>query len=404
MTPPDHSPTQNEIASPAAGHCPHCLRPETEAWGRSWVEVDLAAFRRNVERVAALLPPGGRLIISAKKDGYGHGMLATVGAVADLPALGAIGVATVEEGLALRRAGLALPVLCFAVLEGEALAEAIRNGLWITITHFEEAAAASAIAARLGRRAPAHFKLDTGMGRTGHLADEVVEQIPRIRGVEHLELAATYSHLADAWADPAGARAQGARMTEFRRRAGLDALPCHWGGSDALAVPGLLAPGDWLRSGIALYGDHPAVPGLEPVMTFKSRVIYRRRVPAGTAISYGGTFVTPRATELALIGSGYGNGWPRALSGRGEVLLRGRRCPILGRVCMDQFAVDVTGLDGVAVGEEAVLFGRQGEALLPAAGQAALAGTISYELFCLAGQLNPRLFLNGPGHPASARS
>lgn len=380
-------------AHPDTPVCSRCLRPETEAWGRSWTQIDLAAFRRNFGRVAAQLPAGGRLIVSAKKDAYGHGMLATLGAVADSPALGAVGVATVEEGLALRHAGLTTPALCFSVLEGEALAAAIRHDLWLTVTNLAEAAAADALAARLGRRAVAHLKLDTGMGRTGRLAAEALAAIPALRALAHLELTATYSHLADAFADPAGARAQAARLADFRRAAGLTELPCHWGGSDALAVPGLLAPGMWLRSGIALYGDHPAVAGLEPVMTFISRVIYRRRVPAGTAISYGGTFVTARETELAMIGAGYGNGLPRVLSGRGEVLLRGQRRPILGRVCMDQVIVDLTGLEDVKLGEEAVIFGRQGDSLLPAAEQAARAGTISYELFCLAGQLNPRVYV-----------
>jgi alanine racemase len=383
----------NHPAPATAGQCSRCLRPETEAWGRSHVEIDLAAFRRNTARVFAALPVGGRLIVSAKKDGYGHGMLATIGAIADLPQLGAIGVATVEEGVALRHAGITLPVICFSVLEDGALAEAIRHNLWLTVTNLAEAAAADAMAAQLNLKARAHFKLDTGMGRTGRLGGEIIGQIPGIRRLGHLELTAVYSHLADAWADPASARAQFARLAEFRQRAGLDHLLCHWGGSDAMALPELLSPGMWLRSGIALYGDHPTVAGLEPVMTFKSRVIYRRRVPAGTAISYGGTYQTTRETELAMIGSGYGNGLPRALSGRGSVLLRGRRCPILGRVCMDQVIVDVTGLGDIAMGEEAVIFGRQGGAVLPAAEQAALAGTISYELFCLAGQLNPRMYV-----------
>ena len=195
-------------AHPDAPACSCCLRPEAEAWGRSWVEVDLSAFRRNFERVAARLPPAGRLIVSAKKDAYGHGLLATLGAVIDSPALGAAGVATVEEGLALRRTALPVPVLCFSVLEGEALAEAIRHDIWITITNLEEAAAADTLAARLGRPAVAHLKIDTGMGRTGRLPAEALAALPALSALPHLRLTAIYSHLADAFADPAGARAQ----------------------------------------------------------------------------------------------------------------------------------------------------------------------------------------------------
>jgi alanine racemase len=170
-------------------------------------------------------------------------------------------------------------------------------------------------------------------------------------------------------------------------------LPAHIGGSEVLVLPNALALTPWLRSGIALYGDYAPLRDLEPVMSFKSRVIYRRLAPAGTAISYGGTFVTTRPTELALIGAGYGNGYPRSLSSQGHVLARGRRCPILGRVCMDQIVVDVSETPEVRVGEEAVLFGRQGKAELRIDEVARQAGTISYDLLCLAGQLNPRLYV-----------
>ncbi len=158
----------------------------------------------------------------------------------------------------------------------------------------------------------------------------------------------------------------GHRLCEFRDRAGL-AVPLHIGGTDALVLGPIAAPDVWLRTGISLYGDHPGVEGLEPVMTFKSRVVYRRAVPAGTTVSYGMSCTTDRPTEIAVIGAGYGNGYLRALSGRGEVLLGGVRRPILGRVCKDQFMVDVTDGPAVAVGDEAVLFGRQGGVILPAA-------------------------------------
>lgn len=379
-------------------HCEECVRIDADAWGRSWVEIDLAAFRRNVERVAAHLPAGGKLIISAKKDAYGHGLLAVVQAVRDMPQVGAIGIATLEEGVALRQAGIELPILSFSVFEGEMLAEAIRQKITLTVTNLREAREADVAAARLKMPALAHFKYDTGMGRIGRLEHEVAEELPLVRQLKHLKLEAVFSHLADAWGDPDSAAAQVERMEAFRRRSNSRSLLCHWGGSDALAIERLLGANTWLRSGIALYGDHPALAELEPVMSFKSRVVFRRRVPAGTAISYGGTFTTTRETELAMVGAGYGNGLLRALSGRGLVLLSETKCPILGRVCMDQVIVDVTDVAGeVKMGDEAVLFGRQGQTLLPAAEQAALAGTISYELFCLAGQINPRLYVNCSG-------
>ncbi len=356
---------------------------------RTWVEIDLGALRRNADRFARRLPDGGRLIVSAKKDGYGHGLIAVARALAPHPRFGCFGVATPEEALTLRAAGIDADILCFSVLAGESLRAAILAGVILTVTDLADAQAAAA-AAGPGRPARMHLKLDTGMGRLGRLEPEILEQIPAIVSTPGARIEGLYTHLADSWNDPDGGRRQWARLLAFRDRAGLGALPCHPGGSDALAL-GPLEPGTWLRSGIALFGDHAGFDDLEPVMTFKTRVIFRRSVPAGTAISYGLTQVTNRPTELALIGVGYGNGYLRALSGRAEVVIGGARRPLLGRVCMDQCVVDVTDGPPVAVGEEVVLFGRQGSAVLPAAEVARWAGTISYELFCLAGQINPRI-------------
>lgn len=355
---------------------------------RSWVEIDLGAVRRNAERYVAQMPAHGRFIAAVKKDGYGHGMLAVTRRLKDMPQFEGAGVCELDEALALR-ADFEGPIICFAVLSGNAAREAIQAGIILTVTDFNEAREADRVAAQAGRIAIAHFKLDTGMGRIGRLGDEVAADMPAIAALKNLRIGAIYTHLANAWADPDGARGQWSLLREFRRRANLN-VPCHIGGSDALVLGPIASPDVWLRTGIALYGDHPGVAGLEPVMTFKSQVVYRRSVPAGATISYGMTFTTTRPTEIAVIGAGYGNGYPRALSGRGEVLLGGVRRPVLGRVCMDQFMVDVTGDPAVAIGDEAVLFGRQGETILSAAAVAEKAGTISYELFCLAGQLNTR--------------
>ncbi|MCE5231492.1 alanine racemase [bacterium] len=356
---------------------------------RSWVEIDVGALRRNAARFVARMPAGGRFIPAVKKNGYGHGVLTVMRVLKDFPEFAVAAVSEFDEALALR-AEFDGPILCFAVLTGEALCEAVEAGIILTVTNLDEAAEADRAAAEVGRPAAAHFKLDTGMGRIGRLPDEALPQMPAILALERLRIEGLYTHLANGWADPEGARRQWTRLREFQHLAGLEAVPCHIGGSDALVLGTIASPNVWLRTGIVLYGDHPGVAGLEPVMTFKSHVVYRRSVPAGTTISYGMTFTTGRPTELAVIGAGYGNGYPRALSGRGEVLLGGVRRPILGRVCMDQFMVDVTDGPSVAVGDEAVLFGKQGQAILPAAELAEKAGTISYEMFCLAGQLNKR--------------
>lgn len=374
---------------------PFDLNGATQQWARTWVEIDWSALRRNSVRLAERLPAGGQLIVSAKKDGYGHGLAGLAATLADFERLGALGLATIEEAVALRDAGCRLPLLLFTVLHGAALEAAIARDVLLTVTSLEEAAEVAHAARRLGTTARAHFKLDTGMGRLGRLDREVQGEIPALCALEGLNIEALYTHLATAGSDPVFGREQYRRLVEFGRASALAHLPRHLGGSDAFGLGLGGETGLSLRAGIAVYGDHPAVPGLEPVMTFKSRVVYRRAVPAGTPISYGHLITTTRPTELAVVGVGYGNGYLRNLSAKGaEVLLHGRRCPLLGRVCMDQIIVDVTDLPAVAVGDEAVLFGVQrgpwGEAVLSAAEPAAIVGTISYELFCLAGQINPR--------------
>lgn len=391
---------------------PH--QPSTAAacrWSRSWVEIDLGALRRNYRLCRELACRGGAgdcLIPAIKKDGYGHGLLNVARALTQEPGLWGFAIATVEEAVLLRGpesgVGRERRLLMLAPLHGEALEEAIRLDVDLTVTDATEAAEVARAARRLGARATVHFKLDTGMGRIGRLPAEAAGEFARVLAMPELRVAAVYSHMADAWNSVESRDSQRRAMEAFRSAApGVAGLPVHWGGSDALAFAEAMAPGDGLRVGIAVYGDHPAA-AFEPVMTFRTRVIYRRRVPAGTTISYGGTYTTSRTSELAIIGAGYGNGLPRVLGNRAQVLIAGRRCPILGRVCMDQAVVDVTDLAAaggeVRVDDEVVLFGRQtgggeddGGAILPAAEQAALAGTISYELFCVAGQLNPRVLI-----------
>jgi alanine racemase len=389
----------------------NALNPSSAAarrWARTWVEIDPDALRRNWRRIVAHLPAGGFAIACVKKDGYGHGLLNVARALAGEENLWGLGVATIEEAVALRECGMrnaecgidkTTHILVMVPLEGEALDEAIRLKTTLTITDLNEARAADRAAAGLGLTASAHFKFDTGMGRLGRLPDEVAAEFVEIARLPNLRVEAVYTHLADAWHDETSRARQRAAMARFREAAGDAAktLPVHWGGSDAMVFLRDLPPGDGLRAGIALYGDHPAAD-FEPAMTFKTRIVYRRRVPPGTPISYGSEFTTTRETELAVIGAGYGNGVLRALGNKADILIDGQRCPIRGRVCMDQVIVDVTDPlaagASIQVGDEAVIFGRQttpdgATTILPAAEQARHAGTISYELFCLAGQMNP---------------
>jgi len=361
---------------------------------QTWVEIDLGAVRRNFERFASRFQSGVGFILSIKKDAYGHGAIEVARTLAAESRLVALGVATVAEALTLRRAGIATPILCFSILRGADLEAAVANDIWLTITDANDAGEADRVAQELGRKATGHLKIDTGMGRAGRFPHEIIGSLRAIASLENLKMEAVYTHLADGWGDPESARIQKRLFDDFVsecEKTGLKALSQHIGGSDIISVSPELTSGS-VRAGIAVYGYHPGIGDLAPVMTFKSRVIYRRCAPAGTKISYGGTHTLQRESELAIVGAGYGNGYPRILSNRGSVLIREKRCPVLGRVSMDQIVVDVTDAPGVEVGDEAVLFGRQGETRLSAEEVAKLAETISYELLCLAGQINPRIY------------
>jgi alanine racemase len=361
---------------------------------RSWVEIDLAALVRNTRRTAALLPPTGQLIPSVKKLAYGHGIVEVINALTGLDRIGPVGIATMDEALALRDAGIQQPLICFGPTPPGCLEDTVRlNKVTHTIVGAEDAGRLDAAAERAGTLVEMHLKIDTGMGRLGKSGDELLRELHEVCSLSSVRLTGLWTHLAAPIEKPGSGHDQVNSLMSFRKKADLEDIPIHLGGTDALGLLDHLPPDTSIRSGIALYGDHSLIENLEPVMTFKSRIIQVRRVPAGTSVSYGRTFTTQRPSVLALAGAGYGNGCLRSLSGVGQVLIHGRCCPLAGRICMDQCVVDVTDCPSVCIDDEVVFFGRQNEALLPVGKVAESAGTISYELMCLAGHLNPRIYL-----------
>lgn len=376
---------------------------EADLHPQTWVEVCLETLRRNFRRVAAQLPPEIPIIFSVKKDAYGHGLIESVHALEGEPQYHAAGVATVDEALTLRAAGVESPILCFSVLRGAALKAAVSRGIVTTVTNFEESAEADRLAAEFGLTALVHFKIDTGMGRVGRGVDEIRTHLPEILELQHVRIAGLYTHLPDGWRQPAEARRQMDELVRFAREIGLEERLLHLGGSDALSVRDHPALGA-VRAGISIYGYHEGVAGLEPAMHFKTRVIYRRRAAAGARISYNGLHTLTRDSELAIVGAGYGNGYPVSMSNKASVLIRGRRHPVLGRVCMDQTVVDVTDAPEVQCGDEVVLFGVQDGHRLGADELAAWGNTIPYELICAAGQINPRFYQPAKALPDSSES
>ncbi|MEW6683282.1 MAG: alanine racemase [Nitrospirota bacterium] len=373
--------------------------------------VDLRALRDNLRQARRLA--GGREIIAVvKADAYGHGAVPVARALAQ-DGVARFGVALVEEGRALRDAGVQGEVIVLGGFTADQAPELTELGLSATVFHLDHAAALDAAARRAGRVVPIHLKIDTGMGRLGFAVAEAVRALSRLAECSGLRVEGLMTHFADAdLADPAYAREQIARfdaVADAARRAGVGVPMRHAANSAALikGPDGLANPTkhpsdgplyDAVRPGIMLYGCRPGpdVGGVElrPVLTLATRVLLLKRVPADTPISYGRTFVTRRESLIAVLPIGYADGYPRALSNRGSVLVRGRRAPVVGRVCMDLTMIDVTDVPGAAEGDDVVLIGAQRDAALPAEEVADAAGTIAYELLCGIGPRVPRRYVD----------
>lgn len=323
----------------------------------TWADIDTAAFLRNVDAVASRLPNGSRLIAVLKADAGGHGAVDLARKLsADRVAM--IAVVMLEEALELRRAGVTIPLLILGPLTESQIALASENQIVIGVPGPEELEIVSGLAR--DRDVMIHLKLDTGMGRMGSTESDLPRVIELIRSAPRVRVAAVYTHFANA-SDPRDPftdqqMANFDRMVETLRAAGITAPRQHRANS-AATMRGLVKPGEYVRVGLALYGAESLDVGtsrLEPVMRWRTEVARLKNLPAGHAIGYGMTFRTKRPSRIATLPVGYADGYNRLLSNRGEVLIRGKRAPVVGRVSMDLVTIDVTDVDRASVGDEVV--------------------------------------------------
>jgi alanine racemase len=364
----------------------------------TWVEVDLDRFHANLRAVHALVGPDREILLVAKADAYGHGAR-EMAAAAEQVGVTQLGVATLHEGLQLRMAGCRLPVVALSPMLSSEIEDAVTNGIDPTVGDLAFAGELSQAALRAGRPVRFHVEIDTGMGRIGVLEAQAEEFIARVSALAGLRLASVYTHFPDADAgDLAFAQAQVTRFSallERLERRGLRPPRAHAANSaGTVNLPG--AHYDWVRVGLIAYGVHPprdnAQPPVRPVMSLRSRLVQVRDLPAGTSISYGRTFVTRRPSRIGVVPIGYGHGYSWRLSDRGQMLLAGRRVPIVGRVTMDLTMVDVTDVPGAAVGDEVMLFGEQAGAEIRIEELAGWSETLPYEVMCTIGKRVPRLY------------
>ena len=376
-------------------------------------EIDLQAIAHNVRELRRITRSKARLMVAVKGNAYGHGAV-KIAQTAIAHGVDAFGVARIEEGVELRKAGLDAPILIFGYTAPSLTPRLIDYALTQTVYALDTAQALSAAAQRLGQTLKIHLKVDTGMGRLGLLPDSgrsspsdlpasgrALKEVLQIHQLPGLKLEGIFTHFASAdSADKTFAHQQLSRFTRFLtelEKAGVDGLIRHAANSAAIIdLPESHL--DMVRAGISLYGLYPSDEvakdkiNLIPAMTLKARIIHLKQVAAGFKVSYGSTYTAPVPTTIATVPVGYADGYSRLLSNRGQMLVHGRRAPIVGRICMDLTMLDVGHIADVHLDDEVVVFGRQGKAILSADEVAALIDTINYEIVAALTARLPRVY------------
>ncbi len=372
---------------------------------RCWAEIDLAALERNLRLIRASLPPHMRYVAVVKADAYGHGLHQVAArlmhAGADLFA-----VATLAEAAALREVGAGWPILVLSPVTPQEDRYLVAANVAATVSSLEEVQRFETAARTVGSIVDVHLKVDTGMGRLGVWHEQVGPAYDALVAAPHLRLAGIFTHFASPDESPTFTREQRRRFLHaLQQCAGLDParLLVHADNSAGLETIERAGPFNAVRVGLLQFGVLPNKDSLladvrtEPVFSFRTRVGLVKTLPQGTGISYGSTHVLRRESRIAVLTAGYGDGLPRALSNRGEVLIRGQRCAILGRVTMDQTIVDVTNVPEVVAGDDVVLVGRQGDAEMTLAEFSRRADTIPWETLCSVTKRVPRVYRTSLG-------
>lgn len=367
---------------------------------RVYADIDLDAIYENVKNAKALLKKDTKMMAIVKADGYGHGAVEVARQIDEL--VDAYGVAILEEGIELRKAGFTKPILILGYTPKPLYPAMIRNDIATAVFTMEMAKEISDTAVAMHQKANIHIKLDTGMSRIGFSitkeSKETIEQIAKLPGIE---IKGCFSHFARMdEKDKTKANEQFAKFTKMvnaLEEDGVDLGIRHISNSAGI----MEAPEvqmDMVRNGICLYGLYPSeevqkerLP-LKPAMELKAYVSYVKTLEPGVEIGYGGTYTTTKKTRVATIPVGYADGYPRCLSGKGSVLIHGKKAPILGRVCMDQFMVDVTDIDNVCIGDRVTLFGKDGDSCITIEEISAMAHSFNYEFVCDIGKRIPRVY------------
>ena len=373
-----------------------------EKYSRIKALISLDAVRYNFEQMKNNIKEGTKIIAVIKADAYGHGAVPIASMIQEYDYIWGFATATAQEALQLRRAGIVKPILILGLVFEEYYEELIRNDVRMAVCDFDTAKRFHEAALAVGKKGLIHLAADTGMTRIGFKDnEESLEEIRRIYQLENIEIEGLFTHFARADEyDRTPAMVQLERYVHFSKLLEENGIhiPLHHCSNSAGIIRVPEANMNIVRAGITIYGIYPSeevekdIVKLEPVMSLKSHVTFVKEVEPGTQVSYGGTYTTDHVTKLATIPVGYADGYPRTLSNKGWVLIHGKKAPICGRVCMDQFMVDVTDIPDVKIGDEVTLIGRDGDEVITMEEVGSLSGRFNYEFVCVLGKRIPRVF------------
>lgn len=365
-------------------------------------EVSTDAIRHNYREIRRIVPKDTEIMGIVKADGYGHGG-AEVAAILQEEGVNRLAVAIAKEGEELRLAGIKAPILVLGYTPPADIEGLIQNDLTQTVFSYEMAKYISHEAYKLGKTVNVHIKVDTGMGRIGFLSDpQSIQEVKMISELPNINVEGIFTHFSTAdEEDDEYTKDQWSRFLGFLKELheiGIE-IPIIHAANSAATISYNYTHLNVVRPGIILYGYYPSeyLEGhkvdLKPAMTLKTQVVHVKELPEGHYISYGKKYCTMHKTKIATIPIGYADGYSRRLSGKGRVLIRGQYAQVVGNICMDQFMVDVTHIPDISVGDEVVVFGKQGNLEVTVEELARLTDTINYEIMCMIGKRVPRRYI-----------
>jgi alanine racemase len=367
-----------------------------------WMEVNLDNLAYNIRQIKNNIKAPASIMGIVKADGYGHGAV-EISRVLLEEGVQRLGVAVLDEGIALRQEGIDVPILVLGYTPPQLFDKVLEHRITPTLYNYQDALRLSELASKNGSSVKVHLKLDTGMGRIGMIpGQDSLDMVSNIYALPGIKIEGIFTHFSVAdEKDKTYTREQFKKFTGFvnaLKERGID-IPLRHAGNSAASIDLPETHLDMVRPGVILYGLYPSDEvekgklSLKPLAALKTVISHVKTVPSGTSVGYGRKYISAGERVIATLPIGYADGYTRLLSGKASVLVHGTRAPLAGNICMDQCMIDVTGIEGVKVGDEVVLMGSQGEETITAEELASLLGTINYEIVCLIGKRVPRVYI-----------